>query len=119
MAPMNTLRLNDTFDLLTHPHRRYVLYHLRNKTEEIGIERLAAAIADWEEVDSGMKRATSIDKIKTNLHHIHLPKLAEAGFITVDATIDSIALAALDGLNRFLAESEPIDGYGDTIPTAD
>ena len=119
MAPMNTSRLNETFDLLTHPHRRYVLYHLQNKTEEVGIEPLATAIADSDEVHSGMERATSIDEIKANLHHTHLPKLAEAGFIAVDANMDSITLAAPDGLDRFLAESAPIDGYGDTIATAD
>ncbi|MCU4800962.1 ArsR family transcriptional regulator [Halobacteria archaeon HArc-gm2] len=119
MTTMNTSRLNETFDLLTHPHRRYVLYHLKNKTGDVGIEPLAAAIADSDEVHPGMERATSIDEIKTKLYHTHLPKLAEAGFITVGPTMDSIVLAAPDGLDRFLAESAPIDGYEDTITTAD
>lgn len=112
MASLNTTQLNEAFDILTHPHRRYVLYHLRNKTEEVSIEALAVAIADSDEVHSGMERATSIDKIKANLHHTHLPKLAEAGFVTVDATRDSIGLARTDGLDRFLADAAPIDGYG-------
>lgn len=112
MAPLNTSRLNETFDLLTHPYRRYVLYHLRTKARDVGIETLAAAIADWDEAHLGMERAISIDKIKTTLHHIHLPKLAEAGFITVDTTMNSIGLARTDGLDRFLADAAPIDGYG-------
>lgn len=111
MAPLNTSRLNETFDLLTHPHRRYVLYHLRTNARDVGIETLAAAIADWNEAHSGMEPASRIDKIKTALYHTHLPKLAEAGFITVDTTMDSIGLARTDGLDRFLAAAAPIDGY--------
>lgn len=64
MAPLNTSRLNETFDLLTHPHRRYVLYHLRTKARDVGIETLAATIADWNEAYSGMERASRLDKIK-------------------------------------------------------
>ncbi|WP_440763693.1 DUF7344 domain-containing protein [Natronorubrum sp. DTA7] len=112
MAPLNTSRLNETFDLLTHPHRRYVLYHLRTKVRDVGIETLAAAIADWNEAHSRMERASHIDKIKTALYHTHLPKLADAGFITVDTTMDSIGLARTDGLDRFLADAARIDGYG-------
>lgn len=112
MAPLNTSRLNEIFDLLTHPHRRYVLYHLRTKARDVGIETLAAAIADWNETHSGMERASRIDKIKTALYHTHLPKLAKAGFITIDTAVDSIGLARTDGLDRFLADAAPIDGYG-------
>lgn len=112
MAALNTSRLNETLDLLTDPRRRYVLYHLRTKAEEVDIETLAAAIADWDEAHSEMERATSIDDIKMNLYHIHLPKLAEAGFITISASMDSIGLATTDGLDEFLADAAPIDGYG-------
>lgn len=112
MAALNTSRLNETFDLLTHPHRRYVLYHLRTKAEGIGIETLAAAISDWDEDPSGTEQATSIDDIKLNLYHVHLPKLAEAGFVTVSTSMDSIELATTDGLDEFLTDVAPIDGYG-------
>jgi hypothetical protein len=112
MAPLNTSRLNETFDLLTHPHRRYVLYHLRTKAGEVGIETLAAAIADWDGAHSGMEQAISIDKIRTALYHAHLPKLAEAGFITVDTTMDSIELTQTDELDRFLTDTASIDGFG-------
>lgn len=111
MAPLDTSRLNETFDILTHPHRRYVLYHLRTKAKEVDIETLAAAIADWEG-HSGGKSAISIDNIKMTLYHIHIPKLAEAGYITVGTTMDSIGLARMDGLDQFLTDAAPIDEYG-------
>lgn len=112
MAALNTSRLNETFDIMTHPHRRYVLYHLRTRAGEVSIETLAAAIADWDEAHSGREEPLSIDDIKTMLHHNHVPKLADAGLITVGPAMDSIGLAGTDGLDRFLVDAAPIDGHG-------
>lgn len=119
MEALNTTRLNETFELLTHPHRRYVMYHLASESEGVGIETLATAIADWNQDHPESGRATDFKSIKTALYHTHLPKLADAGYITVDPAMDSIALATPDELDPFLAEAAPIDDCGQPVVSAD
>jgi len=110
MAALTTPELSDMFDLLTHPHRRYVLYYLTNESNTVAIDTLAGAIATWEENQTGTDCPTR-KTIETALHHRHLPKLADAGTITISANRDAIELRKTDGLNRFLSGTAPIDGY--------
>jgi hypothetical protein len=106
MAAQNTSRLTDTFSSLTHPHRRYVLYHLASNSGGTDIEALAAVIARWN-AESGSDRTTDVDAISVALYHSHLPKLASAGFIT--RTSDPIELEQSDHLDIFLGDSASID----------
>ncbi|MBX0288234.1 helix-turn-helix domain-containing protein [Halomicroarcula sp. F28] len=104
----NTSRLTETFEVLAHPHRRYVLYHLACNSGVTGTDALAAAIARWN-VESGADRTTSIDTIRIALYHSHLPKLADAGFITVDRNSDAVELEDSDTLDSFLGDAASID----------
>jgi len=111
MAALTTPRLTETFDILTHPHRRYVLYHLTSNSGTADISALAAAIAEWDENGSDSARTSSIDVVETALNHSHLPKLADAGFVTIDRNSGTVELESRDGLDRFLGEAASIDGY--------
>jgi len=108
MAALNTSRLTETFEVLAHPHRRYVLYHLACNSGGTGTDALVAAIARWN-AESGADRTTSIDTIRIALYHSHLPKLADAGFISVDRNSDAVELAHSDRLEMFLGDAASVD----------
>jgi len=106
MAALNTSRLTETFEILTHPHRRYVLYHLASNSGAVGIEALAAAVA---RAESGSDRTTSTDAVRIALYHSHLPKLADAGFVTMDRESGAVELEHSDCLDTFLGDAASID----------
>lgn len=111
MASVSSSGLNETFDLLTHPYRRYVLYYLTQESEVVDIDTLATAIANWSRDHTGTDQTNNTNEIKTVLHHTHFPKLTDAGIITFGPNKNSIELREADGLSRFLDDTAPIDGY--------
>jgi len=92
-----------------------MLYYLTNESAVANVETLAARIATWEGAQTD-QRPTDTD-IRTALQHMHIPKLVEAGIITVDATGETIELRDTDGVSQFLGDTAGIDGYGQ--PAAD
>lgn len=108
MGSLNTARLNQTLDVLAHPYRRYVLYYLTRESEVVDIDTLVTAVANCGGNETG---TDSSNEVKLSLHHIHLPKLASAGIITFSFDTDTVALGDTIGLDRFLNDTAPIDGY--------
>lgn len=102
--------LSETFDLLTHPFRRYMLYYLEKESGAIPIDTLAARIAKWNGDLSGTNQPTR-EEITTALYHIHLPKLASAGVISFGSNRNTIELKEMGHLSRFLGDTAAIDGY--------
>lgn len=70
-------RVQRVQEVLADPHRRNVLRELAALAgEDVRFERLVERIAQYESEDS--------ERIASDLHHIHLPKLANLGVITYD-----------------------------------
>lgn len=82
------------FDALSQVERRYALYYLRDR-ETATVEELATVLAGWlrsrrdqqEIVTPGDRQ-----RVKVSLHHNHLPKLEDAGFVRYDHGSGSVAL---------------------------
>lgn len=113
MASVSMAKLGETFDLLTHPHRRYILYYLTRECERVEIETLATAIAEWDGGHTADRRTAHTD-VEIGLRHMHLPKLADAGTVTFDADTGCIELRELNGHGRVLDEAARIEGYTQT-----
>lgn len=111
MAELNTARLTEVFDILMHPYRRYVLYHLTHESEVATIDTLATAIANWERDETSINWGAESKKIETALRHMHLPKLADANLILLGMNANSIELRETGQLDRFLDDTAHIDGY--------
>lgn len=64
--------LNESFEVLSHPCRRRILTRLfeSNPRDEDGFDPIELA-----------SRAGDPELVGVELHHVHLPKLAESGFI--------------------------------------
>lgn len=117
MIVSNTAQLTAKFEILAHPHRRYVLYYLTGNSGAVSIKTLATEIAQWDMGNSGGNRSTSTDVIETALYHCHLPKLADASFVTVDRDEESVALQGSDELDRFLPDAAFLDGCAHMLLT--
>lgn len=77
--------VDTVFDVLAHQRRRYVLAFLADDDRSIAVADLAEDIAVRE--NDGMLAEIpkeTIQSISTSLHHRHLPKLVDAGFIEYD-----------------------------------
>lgn len=77
-------RLDEIFEALSHQHRRFILYYLRNH-EVVSVDELARGIAAMEaECPPDAVSAHENERMVTRLVHTHLPKLEDARFIEYD-----------------------------------
>ncbi|MEM4781946.1 MAG: hypothetical protein QXG03_10360 [Halalkalicoccus sp.] len=92
------------FDVLRAPRRRYVLYSLREATGPTTISALASKVA-YHELN------TETDRIETSLHHSHLPKLENAGLISIDGSnvTKRPSMASLDPYLDLVSEEDLSD----------
>jgi hypothetical protein len=79
--------LDTLFDVLSADRRRYALQHLIGTTSTVPLAELADYVATAESM--GDQEAVAID-----LHHRHLPKLAEEGLVRYDAEANQATATA-------------------------
>ena len=90
---------NTLFDVLADSRRRYALYYLSRKVGAVALTDLTEQIAMWEEALTRDR----CERILTGLHHIHLPKLVDAGLVRYDVERETIELlATADQMNPYL-----------------
>lgn len=111
MAATTDAELDETFDALTHPYRRYVLYYLRTHSEGVSIDTLTAVLAEELQGPSATAGGKTPEQIEVALHHTHLPKLADAGLITFDQERQSVALDEINGHDQVIDQAARHDGY--------
>ena len=79
-------KFDTILDACEHPSRRVVLATLVETHRSVPVNDLIDAIVTHNHhvppTDASGERLT---RIRTDLHHVHLPKLAEAGFIQYDS----------------------------------
>lgn len=76
-------RVQRVQEVLGNPQRRSVLQELASLAgDEVSFETLADRVAQREPLDR--------DRVASDLHHIHLPKLADLGVITYDVNSQRI-----------------------------
>ena len=84
------------FDALAASHRRQLLVRLLSSSQYVpkpsGISREIAAADEnlLREHLSSSRTIAEVDEYAVRMHHIHLPKLAEYGFITWDRDNDLV-----------------------------
>ena len=70
--------------LLSNARRRFTLRYLQLRNAPVPIEELAEALARWECDDLDEVTPHLTECIRASLHHVHLPKLADAGLVRYD-----------------------------------
>jgi DNA-binding transcriptional ArsR family regulator len=99
--------LDATFDALVNRRCRVVLRQLAESEDALGVDDLVTQLV--EELDDD---AASETRLRTALHHAHLPKLADAGLVDYDPDC---------GLVRFRADSrfEAMDSTIESLESTD
>jgi hypothetical protein len=80
-------------DLLSDPHVRYLIEHLADADEPVNLETLATHVVAG--VTDGRPAAVADEdraRVKTFLHHGHLPELARHGIVEFDRESDTVVL---------------------------
>jgi DNA-binding transcriptional ArsR family regulator len=89
------------FRALAHPYRRVVLYYL-DEHGEASLTTLVDCVTGWIQSGPGSSAAAvDHEAVRLQLHHVHLPTLAETGLVTYDREGDSVAF---EGVSSTTAE---------------
>jgi hypothetical protein len=78
-----TLSLDAILDILAHHHRRGLLVSLKDASESHMTEAEVISLFQ-RQGEARVGKQPSWDHLSASLHHIHEPKLSEAGLITYD-----------------------------------
>lgn len=109
------------FDAVADEDRRLALYYLRDR-RSVGLDELATVVAGWRQARAsatGQVTPEDRDRVLIALQHVHLPRLADAGFVRYDAdaqqvTLDRAPDVLYSILERVLAdERRGIAPFGD------
>lgn len=96
-ARMAELTATERHRLLAAERRRLAMDAVANRTAPVELADLAADVAtreDGTDADDG-----AIDRVAATLHHVHLPKMADAGVVDYD-----------DETNRVDPSGRSVDG---------
>ncbi|UPV76338.1 hypothetical protein M0R89_19445 (plasmid) [Halorussus limi] len=95
--------LDAVLSLLRKERRRHVLAVLSERNGPVSVRDLAAAVAAREtEGDAGEISPETTGSVAATLHHVHLPKLADADAVAYDDEAGTATLAQAEGFTPFL-----------------
>ncbi|MFC4552688.1 MULTISPECIES: DUF7344 domain-containing protein [Halorussus] len=100
--------LDVLYSTLSHPHRRIVLRYLLRHPGRVPVADLAAEI-DLFEADAPVGNPAlpaGNPASLVGLHHVHLPKLLDAGLVELESTTRTVSLSPR-------AASVPLDSRAD------
>lgn len=87
------------FNILASERRRNILSYLRTCSDRlVSREEIVDALLDCEP-----EPATHRERLEIDLHHVHLPKLADSGIIDYDPMSGMIEYRAPDDLESLLS----------------
>lgn len=106
------LLLDTVFDLFANRRRRCVLYYLAEVEGEtvIKVEDITTQIKEWEQKWDVIKNPAPPDSqetIRIDLHHNHLPRLADAALIDYDARTETIRNWGPPSIDHWLHPDHP------------
>ena len=97
------------FDVLSNPRRRFVLARLDGDATPKPLRDIAYQLATWE-YDAAITEIPASDVTSTyvSLYHVHIPKMADAGFVEYCAKRDAVALVENGDSVTSLADSPTV-----------
>lgn len=82
--------IDDTFSILRHPVRRHVLAVVDDRHRGLSLDALAAALLDHVRGVSVASAEETATAMRTELRHVHLPRLADSGYVEYDRDADRV-----------------------------
>lgn len=106
-AEAATLSVDAILDFMAHHHRRAMLRALREAPDNtVSEDKLISRLQDQEQARTG--KQPSWDHISAALHHIHEPKLSEAGIISYDESSEEYQYHPNDRVEKWLDHIESV-----------
>lgn len=87
------------FDTLADESRRLILYYLRDRLSA-GLDELATVVSGWRRARTpgiGVVTPDDREEVRIELHHVHLPRLDDAGFLDYDPETKDATVATTPG----------------------
>jgi hypothetical protein len=82
--------IDDVYDVLSHRTRRALVYIL-GRTESTSLDTVTRDLLDLEgDWADGAEADGGTDRIKVELHHVHLPRMAASGMLEYDTDTGAI-----------------------------
>lgn len=82
---VDSLSLDTVYTLLSHNRRRAVLDLLLTHDRALTLTDLRNEVVEWEEnAEITEIPGEKVKQVHTELHHVHIPKLTEAGVVIYD-----------------------------------
>ena len=96
-----SLSMNAMLEILAHHHRREILRVLVGSADDSAtVDELTNRIARVEAERTGLQPGH--DQIEMEFHHVHLPKLTDAGLVEYDARSTAVRYRSHDRLEELL-----------------
>jgi hypothetical protein len=111
MPSKASIQLNETFDIMMHPDRRYVLYHLSETSDAVDFDTLVSRVVAWNERHTDTAGIGDRESVAVTLRHVHLPKLDAAGFVRFDADAGTVELGEAGPTTGILDDAASIDEF--------
>ena len=88
----DSLTEEEVFKLLSNSRRRYVIHALKNRQAPVGMVELSIQVTAWErDLDPLAVKYEHRRNVYSTLQRTHIPKLEQAGIVTVDEETNSVA----------------------------
>jgi hypothetical protein len=82
-AVTSELSADERYRVLSAERRRLTLDVVADRTAPVGLDDVARAVAR-RETDADVPDAAAVERVAVSLHHVHLPKLSDAGVVQYD-----------------------------------
>lgn len=101
--PTVTDNLDTVFELLSDARRRYLLYYLYTINEDVAeFEAAVDGVYEYEAAGTDTGDHATRENIKIELHHNHLPRLANAGVVDYDRRHGTIRFTGNPALEEWV-----------------
>lgn len=106
------LSVDGVYDVLSHPVRRALIDSLEG-TETTTVGKVAADLIEADERRvRGIESGGGTEQVEAELHHIHLPKMADVGLIEYDPDTGTIEITPTTDVADRIMETVS-GGHGD------
>lgn len=95
--------LDVIFEALSHRRRRFALYCLMQLPDGVAeLSPLVEAVRTIEGAADEVEAPPPAGSVETDLHHVHLPKLAQAGFVDYDRRQGTVRYEQVPALEEWV-----------------
>lgn len=102
--------LDVVFRALADHRRRCVCHYLDRADDPVPVDELAELLAaSMSEKTRAVLTVDEIEKTRTELHRMHLPKLVETGLVNHDSEEGTVELAESPGVSACLRAAATVD----------